>query len=218
LLAVKVLVACEYSGVVRDAFIRRGHDAMSCDILPSERPGPHYEGDVTSLLTEPFDLVIAHPPCTYLSNSGSKHLYQLNERGGTVKDENGRLIPNKQRWLDMEEGAEFFRTMSLFNAPRIAIENPLQHRHAVAVHGLGRQNQTIQPWMFGHPESKATGLWLFNLPPLEPTDDVEWHMELLPKTQQQRIFNLPPTEDRGKIRSATFPGIADAMAEQWGCL
>ncbi|MGN8718629.1 DNA cytosine methyltransferase [Lactobacillus amylovorus] len=197
----KVLVACEYSGVVRDAMRARGHDAMSCDILPTDAPGPHYQGDVRDLMTEEWDLVIAHPPCTYLANSGVSWLKK-----------------DPDRWTKMKEGAEFFRLMGQFNSPRIAIENPIQHRYAVEEHGLGRQTQVVQPWMFGHPEMKATGLWLYGLPKLEPTDDVRGLMELLPKNQQQRLHYLPPSEDRWKLRSTTFSGLAAAMADQWGSL
>ena len=136
----KVLVACEYSGTVRDAFRDRGHDAMSCDLLPTERPGPHYRGSVLDLLGEPFDLVVAHPPCTYLSNAGVQYL------------------SDPDRWLDMEDGAEFFWAMSQFNSPRIAIENPVQHRHAKKAHGLGNQTQIIHPWQHGHTETKPTCL------------------------------------------------------------
>ncbi|MGO5251508.1 hypothetical protein ACTQ2Q_09205 [Atopobiaceae bacterium LCP21S3_F11] len=194
-------MACEYSGVVRDAMRARGHDAMSCDILPTDAPGPHYQGDVRDLMTEEWDLVIAHPPCTYLANSGVSWLKK-----------------DPDRWTKMKEGAEFFRLMGQFNSPRIAIENPIQHRYAVEEHGLGRQTQVVQPWMFGHPEMKATGLWLYGLPKLEPTDDVRGLMELLPKNQQQRLHYLPPSEDRWKLRSTTFSGLAAAMADQWGSL
>lgn len=198
----KVLVACEYSGTVRDAFRKEGHDAMSCDVLPTDVPGPHYQGDVLDLLSEPFDLVVAHPPCTFLALSGIQYLTDENE----------------ERWENMRQGAAFFWMMSQFNAPRIAIENPVQHRHATSIHGLGSATQIVHPWMFGHPEKKQTGLWLTNLPPLVPTDDVRWHMELLPKSQQERLRYLSPSADRWKIRSTTFPGIAAAMATQWGAL
>ncbi|MGN8689811.1 hypothetical protein ACTND8_07905 [Atopobiaceae bacterium HCP3S3_F7] len=174
---------------------------MSCDILPTDAPGPHYQGDVRDLMTEEWDLVIAHPPCTYLANSGVSWLKK-----------------DPDRWTKMKEGAEFFRLMGQFNSPRIAIENPIQHRYAVEEHGLGRQTQVVQPWMFGHPEMKATGLWLYGLPKLEPTDDVRGLMELLPKNQQQRLHYLPPSEDRWKLRSTTFSGLAAAMADQWGSL
>lgn len=134
----KVLVACEYSGAVRDAFRALGHDAMSADMLPTETPGPHYEGDVLDLIGEPFDLVIAHPPCTYLANSGVRWLH---EREG--------------RWEAMREGAAFFAQMFQFNTPRLCVENPIQHGYAREAHGQGRPTQTIQPWQFGHGEDQG---------------------------------------------------------------
>lgn len=194
----RVLVACEFSGAVRDAFTARGHDAMSCDLLPAETPGKHYQGDALDLAGEPFDLVIAHPPCTYLSNSGVRW-----------------LDTEPGRWARLEVAAGFFAAMARFSAPRIAIENPIQHRHAIARHGLGRPHQVIQPWMFGHPETKATGLWLYGLPPLMPTSDEREFMATLPAMERNRIHYVPPGADRGRVRSVTFAGIADAMADQW---
>ena len=196
----KVLVACEFSGTVRDAFREMGHDAVSADILPSERPGPHYQGDVLDLLLEPFDLVIAHPPCTYLSNAG---VCFLSDPG---------------RWENMEKGASFFWAMSQFNSPRIAIENPVQHRHAKKAHGLGNQTQIIHPWQHGHTETKPTCLWLFGLPPLQPTDIVKEEMDALHPRDRRRLSYLPPSPDRWKLRSTTYSGIAQAMAQQWGAL
>lgn len=195
----KVLIACEYSGIERDAFIAAGHDAMSCDVLPTEAPGPHHQGDVLDLMGEPFDLVIAHPPCTYLAVSGVRWLHS-----------------DPTRWQRLIDGADFFRAMFGFNSPRIAVENPIQHRYATKIHGQGRPDQIVQPWMFGHPETKATGLWLRGLPPLIPTDDVRAVMATLPKSQQQRIHHLPPGADRGHLRSLSYAGIAQAMADQWG--
>lgn len=197
----KVLIACEYSGVERDAFIAAGHDAMSCDLLPTDVPGPHYQGDVRDLLDEPFDLVIAHPTCTYLSNSGVCHLHK-----------------DKDRWALMREGAQFFGLMATFNSPRIAIENPIQHHYAVDEHGLGRQSQVVQPWQFGHTEQKATCLWLFGLPNLVPTNNVKAEMMSLPKRERERLHYLPPGPNRWKERSKSFSGIAAAMADQWGGL
>ncbi len=193
-----VLVACEFSGVVRDAFIRRGHNAVSCDLLPTEYPGPHIQGDVIDVLGEGWDLMIAHPPCTYLSNSGVTWLYR-----------------KEGRWESMREGAEFFRSLLNADIPRIAIENPVMHRYAKEIIGQ-TQAQVVQPWMFGHPEKKATCLWLKELPALIPTDDVREEMALLPVNQQQRLHYLPPSKDRWKLRSATYFGIAEAMASQWG--
>ena len=184
----KVLVACEYSGTVRDAFIARGHDAMSCDLLPSDKPGPHYKGNVVDLLQEEdeWDLMIAHPPCTHLAVSGARWF----------KDK-------KQEQLD----ALYF-VAQLLHAPvhRIALENPI----SIISTKYRKPDQIIQPWMFGHGETKATCLWLKNLPKLVPTNVVEG--------REARIHRLPPSEDRWKIRSKTFQGIADAMAEQWGSL
>ena len=192
-----VLVACEYSGIVRDAFIRQGHNAMSCDLLPSDSPGPHYQGDVADLLGEGFDLMIAHPPCTYLANSGVTWLHR-----------------QAGRWNQMEEGARFFRLLLDAPIPRKAIENPIMHKYAVSIVGR-RQDQVIQPWMFGHPEQKATCLWLENLPKLRETDNVKSQMDLLSPAERQRLHWLPPGPDRWKLRSTTFLGIAEAMAEQW---
>ena len=200
----KVLVACEYSGIVRDAFIREGHDAMSCDILPSESAfGPHYQGDVLDLLGEPYDLVVAHPPCTFLSNSGARWLYNFD---GTKSD----------RWSDMCEGAEFFANMFKFNSPRIAVENPVQHKHAVEAHGRGKATQYIQPYEFGHTESKRTGLWLVGLPPLVPTNNVYDEMMKLSYSQRNKVHYASPGPDRWKVRSTTYTGIAQAMSHQWG--
>jgi hypothetical protein len=189
----KVLIACEFSGRVRDAFIRKGHDAISCDILPSESAGPHYQGNILRLLsmpkTTPFDLMIAHPPCTRLCNSGVMWLKKRN------------------LWHDMRRGAEFFKTLMDANIPKIAIENPIMHKYAVEIIGR-RQDQIIQPWQFGHGETKATCLWLKGLPKLKPTNIVDG--------REQRLHKLPPSKDRAKLRSLTFQGIADAMADQWG--
>ena len=181
----KVLIACEYSGTVRDAFTALGHDAISCDLLPSDRPGNHHQGDVREVLYHGWDLMIAHPPCTDLAVSGARHFAE--------KIADGR----QQRALD------FVRL--LLDAPikRIALENPI----SVISSKIRKPDQIIQPWQFGHGETKATCLWLKNLPALVPTDIVGG--------REQRIWKLPPTKDRWKIRSTTFQGIADAMAKQW---
>jgi hypothetical protein len=188
----KVLIACEFSGTVRDAFAARGHDAWSCDLLPTESAGQHYVGDVRDILYDGWDLMIGHPPCTYLANSGVQWLYR-----------------REGRWEQMREGAEFFRMLLNAPIPRIAIENPIMHRYAKEIIGAP-PTQTVQPWMFGHGESKATCLWLKNLPALTPTNIVS--------EREQRIWKLPPSTDRWKLRSVTYAGIADAMAEQWGNL
>ena len=190
----KILVACEFSGIVREAFRKRGHDAWSCDLLPSEIPSPyHIQDDVLNHLDEGWDLMIAHPPCTYLSNSGVRWLY--NPDGSK----------NEKRWENMRKGAEFFNILLNSDIPRIAVENPIQHKHAREI--IRKPDQIIQPWQFGHGESKATCLWLRGLPLLYPTDIVEG--------REQRIFLMPRTEKRGLERSRTYLGIADAMADQW---
>lgn len=197
----RVLVACEYSGRVRDAFIRRGHDAMSCDILPTDSPGPHYQGDVQNILGDNWDLMVAHPPCTYMTNSGVTWLHK-----------------DPTRWAKLDDAAAFFKM--LLDAPieKIAVENPIMHKYAKERIGGVKQTQVIQPWMFGHTEQKATCLWLKNLPPLAPTNDVKAEMLQLPDNERQRLHYLPPSADRWKLRSTTYMGIAEAMADQWGAL
>ncbi len=180
----RVLVACEFSGTVRDAFIAAGHDAMSCDLLPTDVPGPHHEGDVREVLHDGWDLMIAHPPCTHLAVSGA------------------RWFKDKQQ--EQAEALEFVRL--LLDAPIefIALENPV----SVISSRIRKPDQIIQPWQFGHGETKATCLWLKNLPPLTPTDVVEG--------REAKVHRLPPGPDRWKLRSLTYPGIARAMADQWG--
>lgn len=195
----RVLIACEYSGTVRDAFLARGHFAMSCDLLPSDREGPHYQGSVTDIIGDGWDLMIAHPPCTYLTNSGVCHLHK-----------------DPARWGKLDEGAAFFKMLLDADIPRIAVENPIMHGHAKERIGNVKQTQVIQPWMFGHMEQKATCLWLKGLPPLHETRNVKKEMLALPKSQRERLHYLSPSPDRWKLRSTTFQGIADAMASQWG--
>jgi len=185
----KVLIACEYSGTVRDAFIAKGHNAISCDLLPTDQPGPHYQGNVFDIINDGWDLMVAHPPCTYLCNSGVSWLYK-----------------DPTRWNKMAEGADFFKKLLQANIPKIAIENPIMHKYSVEIIGR-RQDQVIQPWMFGHGETKATCFWLKNLPLLTPSNIVEG--------REQRLHKLPPSKDRWKIRSKTYSGIAKAMADQW---
>jgi hypothetical protein len=207
----RVLVACEYSGAVRRAFQDLGHDALSIDLLPADdgathtlcngRHNGHFQGDVIAFLAKhagDFDLMIAHPPCTFLSNSGVRWLYQT--------DENGIKTRNEERWEEMRKGAEFFRALLHAPIPLKCIENPIIHGYAKAIIGTPA-SQTIQPWMFGHGESKATNLWLVGLPPLMATKIVDG--------RDQRIWKLSPSPDRWKLRSATYPGIAEAMANQW---
>lgn len=192
-----VLVACEFSGVVREAFIAKGHNAWSCDILPSADGGQHIQADVFDVITDGWDLMIAHPPCTYLSNSGVKHLYI-----------------QEGRWKDMINGAVFFRDLLEAPIPRIAVENPIMHGYAKKIIGRN-QTQVIQPWMFGHKEQKATCLWLKNLPPLEEEENVKREMMELSDAERQKMHWLPPSPERWKLRSVTYTGIARAMANQW---
>ena len=182
----RVLVACEYSGRVRDAFIKRGHDAMSCDLLPTEAPGPHYQGDVRDIIRTGWDLMICHPPCTHLAVSGARHFAAKKASG--VQD----------------EALDFVRF--LLDAPitHIALENPI----SIISSRIRKPDQIIQPWQFGHGETKATCLWLKNLMPLRPTNIVDG--------RDDRIHKMPPGPNRWKERSRTYQGIADAMAEQWG--
>ena len=192
----KILVACEYSGVVRDAFIKRGHDAMSCDLLPTDAPGPHYQGDVFDIINDGWDLMIAHPPCTYLSVSGM----HWTTRG--LRD------PQLT-----EDALTFVRRLMAAPIERIAIENPI----SVISSRIRKPDQIIQPWWFGHDASKKTCLWLIDLPPLKPTDMLPGNAKTRRGNQTASGQNkLPPSKDRWKIRSATYKGIADAMAEQWG--
>lgn len=191
----KVLVACEFSAVVRDAFRALGHDAWSCDLLPTEGdPAWHIQGDALDAINAQFwDLLIAHPPCTYLSNSGVRWLYENGK--GAVRDE--------ERWRQMERAAGFFRALWFASIDRVAIENPIQHRHC----RIEKPSQIIQPFQHGHGETKATGLWLRNLPPLKPSNIVEG--------RTPRVHHVSPGPDRWKERSRTLPGIARAMAQQW---
>lgn len=192
----RILVACEYSGAVRDAFIALGHDAVSCDLLPSDRPGPHHVGDVRDLLGGGWDLMVAFPPCTFLCSSG----LHWNSR-----------VPG--RAAQTEDALAFVRVLLDAPIPRIAVENPV----GCISTRIRRPSQIIQPWQFGHPESKTTCLWLSGLPPLAPTD-------VLPLPVRGRWANqtasgqnrLGPSPDRWKLRAATYSGVARAMAAQWG--
>lgn len=197
----KVLVACEFSGVVREAFRAKGHEVWSCDLLPADDGSEwHYQGDVRDILGEGWDLMIAHPPCTYLANSGNKHLY---------------LQPD--RFTKMHEAAEFFKLMLNAPIPMIAVENPIM-RHAVDRVGR-RQDQIIQPWKFGHKEMKATCFWLKNLPPLKSTNIVgPPPADKAERRKWARVHQASPGPDRWKIRSRTLVGVAEAMADQWGSL
>ena len=195
----KVLVACEFSGVVRDAFRVSGHDVWSCDLLKSEPFSVrHIQGDVREILDDGWDLMIAHPPCTYLANSGVRWLY-----GGKGK------VRDQDRWQEMEAAAEFFCELLNAPIPHIAVENPIMHRYGKEIIGR-KHDQLIQPWQFGHPETKATCFWLKNLPTLEPTKIVNG--------REPRVHHASPSPDRWKERSITLPGIANAMDSQWGAV
>lgn len=183
----RVLVACEYSGRVRDAFARRGHFAVSCDLLPAEQPqGWHVQGDVLKLIERKWDLLIAHPPCTHLAVSGARH-FAAKQASGV-----------QQQALDF--------VAALLGAPveRIALENPV----SIISSRIRKPDQVIQPWQFGHGETKATCLWLKGLPKLVPTEIVEG--------RENRVHRMPPGPDRWKERSRTYQGVAEAMAAQWG--
>lgn len=180
----KVLVACEFSGIVRDAFKARGHDAWSCDLLPTEQPSQHIQGDVLEILEDGWDIIIAHPPCTYLAVSGA------------------RWWETKQ--VEQRKAIFFFMSLAEADIPKICVENPV----GVMSTFWRKPDQYIQPWQFGHGETKKTGLWLKNLPKLKPTNIVD--------SREARIHKMPPSKNRGKLRSITYQGIADAMAEQWG--
>lgn len=180
----RVLVACEYSGRVRDAFRALGHDAISCDLLPTEVEGPHHMGDVTELLHMGWDLMIAHPPCTHLAVSGSRWF--------------------KDKVKEQSEALAFVQTLMDAPIPMIAIENPI----SVISSRIRKPDQIIQPWQFGHGETKATCLWLKGLPKLTPTSVVDG--------REARVHRMPPSPDRWKERSRTYQGVADAMAAQWG--
>ena len=181
----RVLIGCEYSGVVRDAFIRAGHDAMSCDLLPTESPGPHYQGDIRDVLDYPWELAIFHPPCTHLAVSGARHFAD--------KRMDGR----------QQSAVSFFMALARAPIPKIAIENPV----CIMSRMWRKPDQIIQPWQFGHGETKATCMWLKGLPLLVPTEIVGG--------REARIHKMPPGPDRWKERSRTFEGVANAMAAQW---
>ena len=184
-ITMKVLIACEFSGIVREAFRSRGHDAWSCDLLPTDVPGPHYQGPVENVLKlKQWDLMIAHPPCTHLAVSGARWF--------------------KEKRVEQAKALDFIRLLLDAPIPRIALENPI----SIISTKIRKPDQIIQPWQFGHGETKATCLWLKNLPKLKPTNVVEGRIA--------RVHHEPPGPDRWKNRSRTFTGIAEAMVEQWG--
>lgn len=224
----KVLVACESSGTVREAFRRLGHNAWSCDLLPCDDGSPHHiQGDaLNAMVSRAWDLVIAHPPCTYLTNAGVAWLHS-GKCGDATKARtyaaSARRSPEAvtKRWQDMREGAAFFRAFldAYYQGivPHVAIENPIMHCYARGQIGWG-YDQLIQPWQFGHLEQKATCLWLRALPLLQPTVDVaaaKAALKALPRKERMRLHYLSPSKDRWKLRSKTFEGIANAMATQW---
>lgn len=182
----KVLIACEFSGVVREAFRKRGHDAWSCDLLDTDIPGQHYQCNVLDLINNGWDMTIAHPPCIDLAVSDARWFKE-------------KLADGRQ-----QRSIEFFIKLASAVIDKIAIENPIG---IMSTH-YRKPDQIIQPWQFGHGETKATCLWLKNLPKLEPTNIVDG--------RENRIHKMPPSKDRGKLRSITYQGIADAMADQWG--
>lgn len=195
----KVLIACEFSGTVRDAFARRGHNAWSCDLLPTEKPGQHIQGDVLDYLDEGWDLMVAHPPCTYLTNSGERWMKN-----------------NPERWEQRRAAVAFVKALWNAPIPRVAIENPVGHLSSA----FQLPSQIIQPFHFGDPEWKTTCLWLRGLPRLRATKQVVPDMTVgggkRPGRIASRLHRLSPSPDRWKLRSLTYSGIADAMAEQWG--
>lgn len=193
----KVLIACEFSAVVRDEFDKLGHEAYSCDLLPSEKPGKHIQDDVLKHLEEDWDLMIAHPDCKYMINSGVSWLH---------KEEN--------RWEELAAATSFFNALKNAPIPKICIENPIPHKYAK--NDIGNYTQMIQPWQFGEDASKATCLWLKNLPKLIPTNIIK--KKLYANQTESGQNKLGPSENRWKERSRTFQGIADAMANQWGTL
>jgi site-specific DNA-cytosine methylase len=180
----KVLVACEYSGTVRDAFAKKGHEALSCDLLATDKQGKHYQGNVFDIINDGWDLMIAHPPCTHLAVSGARWF--------------------KDKVTEQAEALDFVQKLMNADIDRICIENPV----SIISSRIRKPDQTIQPWQFGHGETKRTCLWLKGLPKLAPTNIVDG--------RDQRIWKLPPSPNRWKVRSVTFQGIADAMANQWG--
>jgi hypothetical protein len=182
----RILIGCEYSGVVRDAFAAKGHTAVSCDLLPTDRPhGWHVQGDLLEILNAGWDLAIFHPPCTHLAVSGARHFAAKRESGV------------------QQEALDFVRALLAAPIPRIALENPI----SIISSQIRKPDQVIQPWQFGHGETKATCLWLKGLPKLRPTNIVDG--------REARVHKMPPSPDRWKLRSTTYAGIASAMAEQW---
>lgn len=202
----RVLIACEFSGRVRDAFIRKGHQAVSCDLLDTELPGPHYTGNVKDLLVKDWDLLICHPPCTYLAVSQAWTFWHPEDKGRICR----RPHPDfPDRLKQKHEAIEFCKQLFYANIEKICLENPIGFLSTE----WRKPNQIIHPWQFGHEESKKTCLWLKNLPRLHPTCIMENRSNNCTPSGQNK---LPPTPDRWKHRSRTYEGIAAAMANQWG--
>lgn len=201
----RVLVACEYSGRVRDAFRRLGHDAMSCDLLPTEQPGPHYQGNVLEVLDDGWDALIAHTPCTRMTNSGVRWLH-VPPPGKTLE----------QMWRELDEGADLYKAVRAAKIPKKCMENPIMHRYARERISIGFR-QVVQPWWFGDPAFKATGLELIGLPELVPTNKLTPPLKGTDEYKAwSQVHRESPGPDRWKNRSRTYQGIADAMAAQWG--
>jgi hypothetical protein len=202
---VKVLIACEYSGRTRDAFRAKGHDAISCDFHPTEVPGPHYQGDVRDILYQDWDLIIAHPDCTYLTNAGVRWLF-----------EDCKATTKERRWELMQDACDFFNLFLDHPCKRVCIENPIPHKYAVE--RLRRNwDQSVQPWQFGDMTTKRTCYWLTPaLPKLVETNNVYEEMMMLPYAERAKVHYASPGLDRWKFRSRTPQGFSEAMAEQWG--
>lgn len=198
----KILVACEESQAVTIELRKLGHEAYSCDIEPCSGGHPewHLQECAKGVLKQQWDMIIAHPPCTYLTNSGVCWLTGKNAKPG--------------RWDDLKAGADFFKVFLDHPCKKIAIENPIMHKYAIDIIGR-KHDQLVQPFMFGHTERKATCFWLKGLPVLKETNNVKSEMDILPKNKQQKMHYLPPSKDRAKLRSKTYPGIAQAIAQQW---
>lgn len=203
------LVACEESGTVTEAFIRAGHKAVSCDLKPTRGQCPHYRGDVRDILwLHKWTGIIAHPDCTYLTNAGVHHLHSR-------KPSRPSALKGPERWVALFEAASFFRLFLEHPCERVIVENPVIHKYARQL--IGRAHtQTVQPYEYGHHETKRTALWLKGVPPLIPTNNVEAAMRAMPKKETHKVHYCSPGEDRAQQRSVFFRGIADAMAAQWG--
>lgn len=195
----RVLIACEYSGITRQAFAAHGHDAWSCDLLPTEIYGQHYQCDVREMLAFKWDLIIAHPDCTYLTNAGVRWLDEPQKHMS--------VLTGADRWRACYEACQFFRLFLDSKCPRVCIENPIPHKYAAGWIGK-KWAQTIQPWQFGHGETKRTCFWLKGLPKLKPT--------LIVSGRAGRVHNMAPGPDRAKERARSYGGVAAAMASQWG--